>query len=209
MLGKFIKVCGLRDPDNIREIFDLSPDFAGFIFFPGSKRFVADPRTLTWINDLSDKPTITGVFVNQSLSDIHRVMEELELDALQLHGHESPEYCHNLKRQGMLVIKSFGIHKDFRWSILEPYDDAVDMFLFDTASVQFGGTGKSFDWTLLDGYLGAAPFFLSGGIGPGMRVWPKNPSFIGIDLNSRFELHPGMKDVQLLKSFMNEFRDDN
>lgn len=207
-MSGLIKICGLRDPENIGEVFQLKPDFAGLIFHPGSPRFVSDPGKLEFLNHLAIKPKITGVFVNAEISHILQINKILHLDAVQLHGSEHPDTCHKLRESGFTVIKAFGIDGDFNFRLTAGYENSVDYLLFDTGSHMHGGSGKQFDWTLLEKYQGNTPWFLSGGIAPDTAYFPTGGLMAGIDLNSRFEKSPGVKDIKLLKEFIKKIRDE-
>ncbi|HEY1007534.1 MAG TPA: phosphoribosylanthranilate isomerase [Sphingobacteriaceae bacterium] len=198
-----IKVCGMRDPANIAAVSALKPDYLGFIFFPGSRRFVGpDPETL--FSQITADPGIvrTGVFVDESPEVILDHARRFQLGAVQLHGGESPAVCSQLLAAGLEVIKAFGVGETFDFGRLDPYRDACTYFLFDTKTSGHGGSGRAFDWSLLDGYTGDRPFFLSGGVGPENIGALQNISsryFYGTDLNSRFETEPGLKDTDRLR----------
>ncbi|MGF7077407.1 bifunctional phosphoribosylanthranilate isomerase/tryptophan synthase subunit beta [Mucilaginibacter sp. 3215] len=195
-----IKVCGLKHPENINAVVALQPDYAGFIFYGKSPRYMA--------NLAADAlPTIpasiqkTGVFVNESAENIDRLIVEYGFNAIQLHGDESPEFCAAFKGR-VTVIKAFGINEDFDFEQLKDYANNVDLFLFDTKTKEYGGSGKTFDWAILDQYKLDIPFFLSGGVGLENIKEVKNithPQFYGVDLNSRFENEPGLKNIEKLK----------
>jgi phosphoribosylanthranilate isomerase len=193
-----IKVCGMRGADNIREVEALGIDLMGFIFWPKSSRFVAKRPTC-----LPTKCKRVGVFVDEDIKTIKRIADDYALDYIQLHGHESPEYCIQLK--GMHLIKAFNIATTEDLKQTETYTGHVDYFLFDTKGKSVGGNGEKFDWTVLDSYAGDTPFLLSGGIAPDDAERLKafhHPKCIGIDLNSRFEKAPGLKDVEELRRFL-------
>lgn len=205
-----IKVCGMRDPQNILSLAELKPDYMGLIFYPLSKRYVADPDK----NILASLPSsigLTGVFVDEREEDIIKKVVDFGLSAIQLHGAESPEYCEILGRKlkeslpdkHIELIKAFGIYPGFDFSTLEPYNDVVDYFLFDTKTSEHGGSGIAFDWTILDQYDGEKQFFLSGGLSPDniddlFNLATKK--IYALDLNSRFETEPGLKNIESLKS---------
>lgn len=205
-----VKVCGMREPENIRAVDALGIDWMGFIFYPKSLRFV-DRRP----EHLPFHAKRVGVFVNASTDEIFRRVGEFGLDIVQLHGEETPEQCAVLKAEGLQVIKVLSVNKEFNSSFPERsegflhsslYKGVVDYFLFDTACVGYGGSGKCFDWSVLQHYDGNTPFLLSGGIRPdslGEVLAFRHSMFAGIDLNSGFELSPGVKDVEALKTFTN------
>lgn len=197
-----IKVCGLTAPNQVTEI-SKKVDFVGFIFYPKSKRFIGHSIP-------SHGAKKTGVFVNEPLRTILDIARYEKLDAVQLHGSERPEYCAALEGQ-VTVFKAFGIHDDFDFSILEDYVDHVDFFLFDTKTPQHGGSGKQFNWEKLNDYNLKTPFFLSGGISPDSVEAIKNinhSALAGLDLNSRFETQPGIKDINILNTFIDAVRNN-
>jgi phosphoribosylanthranilate isomerase len=198
-----IKVCGLRDPENIKAVAALAPDYMGFIFYGPSPRFVDEPD-IEALNLIPSSVGKTAVFVNDSSENINRVIEKYNFNAIQLHGDEGPEFC-ALFRNKVQVFKAFGLSDDFDFTRLNDYVNTVDFFLFDTKTAIHGGSGKTFDWSILDKYELDVPFFLSGGISLENLDEIKNishPQFYGVDLNSRFELAPGLKNItQLEKAF--------
>ena len=205
-MNVLIKVCGMREPDNIREILTLDPDFLGLIFYPKSSRYVTYP---TLINNIrfGQNTKKTGVFVNATEDEIMQKVKLYELQAVQLHGEESVVLCRSLRNKGVLVLKAFQIYaaEDFEDTLL--YNDQVDYFLFDTKTASYGGSGSKFDWSLLDAYHGNTPFFLSGGIGPDdVQAIQKinHPLFRVVDLNSRFEIAPAIKSYKLLQQFIKQ-----
>jgi len=196
-----IKVCGLRDPQNIEQVAGLNPDYVGFIFYGPSPRFVTDVPAET-LNGLPSSITKTAVFVNETAENINTLIDQFKFDAIQLHGNESAEFCNEFKSR-VKVLKAFGLNEDFDFKQLDAYADKVDFFLFDTKTDIHGGSGKTFDWGILDNYQLDAPFFLSGGISPDNLEEIKkitHPQFYGVDLNSRFETAPGMKNIEKLKA---------
>ena len=206
-----LKICGMKFPENITEVTALTPDYLGLIFFEGSPRF--------FNTDLpSIDPAIkrTGVFVNASLPEIISSIEKHQLQAIQLHGEETPQFCEALRREFGAerpeVLKVFSIQESFSFELLRPYEGKADYFLFDTAGSSRGGTGQQFNWELLLQYDSPTPFFLSGGIGPEdaeaiLHLKQQLDSrglghlLYGIDVNSKFESEPGRKEVKKLKEF--------
>ncbi len=201
-----IKVCGNNNPKNLRGVCDLKPDYIVFIFYDKSKRFVQNTNAVG--KNGSCKAKRVGVFVNASASYIMQVVNKFELDIIQLHGDESSDFCQEMS-EIRPVFKAFQINSNFNYGILTHYKSACNKFLFDTASNMYGGSGKKFDWQLLDKYKLDIPFLLSGGIGPedlpNIKVI-SHPMFSGIDLNSRFETTPGVKDIARLSTFINNIR---
>ena len=197
-----VKVCGMRDADNIREVEALGIDMLGFIFWPKSSRYVSERP-----NYMPTKCKRVGVFVDEDIEQVKRTADEYQLDMIQLHGHERPDYIRQLS--GRKVIKAFNIATSADLEATKPYEDIVDYFLFDTKGKSVGGNGAKFDWTVLADYVGETPFLLSGGIGPddAARIRSFHHSQLaGIDLNSRFEITPGLKDINKLKEFIKELQ---
>jgi phosphoribosylanthranilate isomerase len=206
-----VKVCGMNDPDNVKEIAELKPDIMGFIFFGGSPRYVGDEPEMLLFNSVPPDIKKTGVFYNE---DNHKILElsiRTGLDMIQLHGDESSVACLQLKSSGLSVIKAFNIDGDFDFESLGQYIPACDYFLFDTKSEKPGGNGKKFAWEKLNEYYLDKPFFLSGGISPDDAAEIKsicNRGLYAVDLNSRFETSPGIKDAVSVKAFINELKND-
>jgi phosphoribosylanthranilate isomerase len=212
-----IKVCGMRDAENIRQVEALGVDMMGFIFWPQSSRYVGERPSYLPVHAKR-----VGVFVDEDPEHICRIADEYQLDFIQLHGHESPEMLNRLSAlhpysphregvRGRLLIKAFNIATADDFEQTKPYEGIVDYFLFDTKGKSLGGNGEKFDWNVLDAYQGNTPFILSGGIGPSDAECLKafhHPRFVGIDLNSRFETAPGMKDVQSLRNFLIKIRNN-
>ena len=196
----------MRIPENIAKVAALKPDFMGFIFYPKSPRY-AEPLDVAALNALPKSIQKIGVFVNENLENILTIAYKYKLDGLQLHGTELVEMCAKLKRAGYIVIKAFPIAKAYNFRVTKDYEGACDYFLFDTKTDAYGGSGLKFDWTMLDEYVGETPFLLSGGIAADdaeaiLKI--EHSKFAGIDLNSKFELKPGEKNVGLLKEFLKE-----
>ena len=195
-----IKVCGMREAENIREAEALGIDFMGFIFWPKSSRYVSERPAY-----LPTKCKRVGVFVDASLEEIRQHADDYQLDFIQLHGHESPAFAEALRP--LTLIKAFNIASAEDLRQTEAYEGIVDYFLFDTKGKVVGGNGVKFDWSVLASYHGTTPFLLSGGIGPD-DVEAVNdfhhPLCIGIDLNSRFEVKPALKDIPKLRQFINQ-----
>jgi phosphoribosylanthranilate isomerase len=200
-----VKVCGMCEAENIQEIADLQPDFMGFIFYPRSPRYVArlSKDTLACLPQTIKK---VGVFVNEPLDFVRATIEKYSLDVVQFHADETPLQCLQIREEGCLVIKAFSISSVDDFAILEEYEDCCDYFLFDTKSSNYGGSGVKFDWSLLNYYTGTTPFLLSGGIGIediSLLTQVSHSQFVGVDINSRFEIEPGVKDVELVSQFLN------
>jgi phosphoribosylanthranilate isomerase len=200
-----LKICGMKQPSNIAEVAALRPDYLGFIFYKGSKRYV-EGLAPSSLDHLPEEIKRTGVFVNEDLNTIKLQAEKFRLKAIQLHGDESPEFCKQLKTllPEIEVIKAFGIHPAFIFEDLVPYTGKVDFFLFDTQTKEHGGSGRVFNWSLLQSYRGSTPYFLSGGIGLEQTTELQaieDERLYAIDVNSRFEKEPGLKDLDRLKQF--------
>ena len=201
-----IKVCGMREAENIREVEALGIDLMGFIFWPKSKRYVAEPPQY-----LPTQVRKVGVFVDATLEDIRQHIQDYHLDIIQLHGHESPEFIAHLLAltPHLSLIKAFNIATAEDLTQTKPYEGIVDHFLFDTKAQLPGGSGEQFDWSVLSHYDGTTPFLLSGGIGPEDAERVKvflTSKCIGIDLNSRFEIAPGLKDINKLRDFIKKIQ---
>ncbi|MEO8886157.1 MAG: phosphoribosylanthranilate isomerase [Mucilaginibacter sp.] len=195
-----IKVCGLRDEENIKAIAALNPDYMGFICYEPSPRYVSDiPADI--LAGLPGTIYKTAVFVNESKQRIDSLIKEYGFNAIQLHGNESPEFA-DAFRNSVTVFKAFGLNNDFDFEQLNNYANKVDYFLFDTKTDLHGGSGKTFDWSILDNYKLNIPFFLSGGLSLDNLdevAQISHPQFYGVDLNSKFETAPGLKDIEKLK----------
>ena len=190
-----IKVCGMKHEANINAVAALQPDFMGFIFYPKSPRYVGGGE----LPEVS--VSATGVFVNEKAETVAAIIDQYHLKAIQLHGSEDAAYCAAFKNR-VIVFKAFGVDEYFDFEQLNSFAGSVDYFLFDTKTSKHGGSGLQFDWTLLDKYELDVPFFLSGGLSlDNLKAVRdiKHPQFIGVDLNSKFEIEPGLKDIDQLK----------
>ena len=199
----------MRNAENIRDVEALGIDMMGFIFYPKSSRYVSARPAY-----LPQKCKRVGVFVNATIDDIRQHIADYSLDIVQLHGHESTDSIRSLRSlcgDVISIIKAFNIATKEDLSATTPYAGLVDYFLFDTKGPSVGGNGEKFDWSVLEAYNGDTPFLLSGGIGPddAERILDyHHPKCIGIDLNSRFEIEPGIKDITKLKTFLNYGKQD-
>lgn len=194
-----IKVCGLREADNIRAVEAAGADWVGFIFYERSPRYVSEVPSY-----LPERALRVGVFVSPRYGEVMQHVEDYGLQAVQLHGEATPELCRKLRERGLIVIRV--IPADERLSKRTGlYLNCVDYFLFDTPTMMHGGSGRTFNWSLLEAYTGSVPFLLSGGIGPdcveALREF-HHPRWVGIDLNSRFEKAAALKDTTLIKQFI-------
>lgn len=197
------KVCGMRDAVNIAEVADLTPNFMGFIFFEKSPRNVSgilQPHTLETIPEKIQK---IGVFVNASIEFIETQIADYQLDGVQLHGDESAEMCRYFLEKEIIVLKAFSVDETFDFTNTKAYEGKVSFLLFDTKAPKgHGGHGVSFDWSLLENYTGKTPFLLAGGVSLENIEDVKqltHPQFAGIDVNSKFEISPALKDIKQLK----------
>ena len=202
-----LKVCGMKYIDNIKSIADLKPDYMGFIFYEISKRNFEGI-----IPELPKSIKKTGVFVNEYIEIVISLVEEYKLEAIQLHGDESVEYIQKLRphlSKKIEIIKVFGINDNFDFTQLKPYENEVDYFLFDTKGKERGGNGVQFDWSVLKQYPSSKPFFLSGGIGLKnaleiQKIKNTGLPIYAVDINSKFESKPGLKNIKEVKSFKNK-----
>jgi phosphoribosylanthranilate isomerase len=203
-----IKICGMREPGNIREVAGLKPDYMGFIFYPASKRYAGRLSP----SDLMNIPVEikkVAVFVNASREEIVSTCKAYSIRILQLHGDEPPAFCRLLREEGFQVIKAFRVGQGLDMEKMEAFAEVCDFMLFDTSGEGFGGTGLKFDWNQLQDYTLELPFFLSGGIAPGDADRIKDmdyPQLYAVDLNSRFEIKPGLKDKEELEKFIRKIR---
>lgn len=206
---KRVKVCGMTQLDQVTALSELGVTFAGFIFYPKSPRYVFKHMTMTDIKRIKSIHKV-GVFVNAPVEEVLHIVDECRLSMVQLHGDESPKYCETISNY-VSVVKAFRLsdHDSIDWMI-RPYMDVCDMFLFDTMGAGYGGTGKKFDWSVLKNAHIGKPYFLSGGIEPGDEMEllkfaqePAAKSLFALDINSKFELSPGFKDLGKVADFMN------
>lgn len=207
-----IKICGMREPDNIAEVASLAPMLMGFIFYPKSPRNACELDSKT-VMSLPGFIRPVAVFVNDDYDHIIDICNRYRFKIVQLHGDESPELCRRLRDSGLTVFKAVSVGSEIDWTSLQQYDGSVDMFLFDNVTPSsHGGTGRKFDWQLLDDYPLSIPYMLSGGIGPDdvdSIVNAMRPGMAGIDINSRFESRPGHKDLHKLINFILSLRKFN
>jgi phosphoribosylanthranilate isomerase len=201
-----IKICGMGSPENILEVAALQPDYLGFIFFEKSARNFTGS-----IPKLSHSIIKTGVFVDATVEFVVEKIKQYNFGAVQLHGKESVAYCERIKMLGVEVFKVFSIKNDFDFEILKAYEPVVDYFLFDTKGKRPGGNGFVFDWSVLKKYDSKIPFILSGGIGINeieavKEIIKSDLPVYALDLNSKFEIEPAVKDAVVLKEFLNNIR---
>jgi phosphoribosylanthranilate isomerase len=207
-----IKVCGMTLIEQVEALPDIGATFAGFIFYPKSPRYVFRHLTSAQIKKINTINKV-GVFVNASVEEVLLMVDECRLHMVQLHGDESPKYCERIADY-VSVVKAFRLsdNDSIEWMI-KPYMEVCDMFMFDTMGAGYGGTGKKFDWNILKGSTIGKPFFLSGGIQPDdtqalkdFQQEPVSKAMFAIDINSKFETSPGIKDMKKVEQFIQELR---
>jgi phosphoribosylanthranilate isomerase len=198
-----LKICGMKYPNNILEVSQLLPDYLGFIFYEKSSRFFEGE-----IPEIPKSIKKVGVFVDATLEEIKSKIEKYNLNAVQLHGKEDALFCEKLKKENIEIIKVFSVLDEFDFDLLKPFESYCDYFLFDTKGKLHGGNGVTFNWQILEKYNSKKPFFLSGGIGIEeiekiVKSLQCNDStkklpIFAIDVNSKFEIEPGLKNTELL-----------
>ena len=208
-----IKVCGMTLPEQVMALDAMGVDFAGFIFYPKSPRFVGNKITAEKMRKIKGHIAKVGVFVNEPYDDMMRTVEEYRLDMVQLHGDETPFFCEKVANY-VTVVKAFRLSDNdpIDW-IVRPYHESTDMYMFDTMGAGYGGTGKKFDWNELKTASIDKLYFLSGGIEPGdeenIKAFMDEPvaqKLFSIDINSKFEIAPGVKDVKKVKQFVEHLK---
>lgn len=207
-----IKICGMRDPENIAEVASLVPMLMGFIFHDGSPRN-AQGISPDIIKNLPEFIRPVAVTVDKDFDEIMDLCHTYGFKIVQLHGDESPELCRQLRANGLTVFKAIGLNvEEVDWDSVKRYDNDVDMFLFDYKCKSHGGSGQKFSWRILNDYPLDTPYLLSGGIGPDdidAIVEAMRPGMAGIDINSRFEIKPGLKNLSKLINFIVSLRKFN
>jgi phosphoribosylanthranilate isomerase len=204
-----IKVCGLNNYENITNVIIAGADYVGFIFHKGSPRYFNGALSFDEVRKIKTKKV--GIFVNEDLYSVLDKVAHYDLDLVQLHGSELPEYCSELRKY-VKTIKAFGIDGNFDFDVINEYAASVDYFLFDTFTAMHGGSGKNFDHNLLQKYGSDVPFFLSGGISLESINNIRQLNFkqlIGLDLNSKFEISPGIKEASKIKQFIKRLNENN
>ncbi len=197
-----VKVCGLTDGNNIREIENAGADWFGFIFHPASPRFVAERPSY-----LPLKGIRVGVFVNPKIESVVQRADDFGLHIVQLYD-SSPAFCRRIKNMGLKVVRALPANRDLD-EAAAPFLEVADYLLFDTPSLQYGGTGKTYPWTWLNSYTGALPFILSGGITPDAAETIRSiqhTALAAVDINSRFETSPGIKNAAEVARFINTLK---
>lgn len=215
-LGAFkvrIKVCGMTLPEQVNALDELGVDLAGFIFYEKSPRYVRNKITGDKMKKIGGRIAKVGVFVNEDYEKLMKTVEEYRLDMVQLHGDESERFCEKVANY-VTTIKAFRLSDNdpIEWMV-RPFHEGSDMYMFDTLGAGYGGTGKKFNWTMLKGINISKLFFLSGGIEPGdeqkLREFVEQPEakkLFAIDINSRFEISAGVKDIAKVKKFVEELK---
>lgn len=207
-----VKVCGVTQEEQLSKMHPIGATFAGLIFYPKSPRYVLRHMTTSQIKKENNVNKV-GVFVNAAAEEVLQMVDECRLHMVQLHGDETPRYCEKIADY-ISVVKAFRISEsdNIGWRIKD-YMDVCDMFMFDTEGAGYGGTGKKFDWGKLKDVIVGKPYFLSGGIEPGdvqrlkdFEKLPEAKALFAIDINSRFETQPGLKNIELIKKFIQELQ---
>jgi phosphoribosylanthranilate isomerase len=203
-----IKVCGMKYRDNMMEVAQLAPDMLGFIFYPKSSRYMAETLVPDDLKELDQKIQKVGVFVNQPIEYVLEQADRYQLDAIQFHGSETPEDLSMAKKMGKKTIKALPPSAASNLELLSDYSPVTDCFLFDTPSPSHGGTGQTFNWSELKELESTKPFFLSGGLS--LENWKDviglDPQPSVLDVNSRFEIEPGRKNIDLVKELITQVR---
>ncbi len=201
-----LKICGMKHEENIARIAELQPDFLGFIFHENSPRHFVNTMP-----HLPNSISKVGVFVNKNIEFIEDKINTFNLQLVQLHGNESPEFCNKLQAQNIKIIKVFSIKDEFDFSLLQPYEEVCDFFLFDTKGRLPGGNGYTFNWSILNNYSSSKPYFLSGGIGlhhlnelKTFKNTEASKYCYALDINSQFEIEPGLKSYDHVEKFKSQ-----
>lgn len=213
--GLRIKVCGMTLPEQVNALDEMGVDFAGFIFYPKSPRYMAHKISPEKMRQIKGRIAKVGVFVNTPYEELLRTVDDYRLDMVQLHGDETPFMCEKIANY-VTVVKAFRLtdNDPIDW-ITRPYHDSCDMFMFDTMGAGYGGTGKKFDWNVLKEAAVNKLFFLSGGIEPGdeekLREFEQEEvgkKLFSVDINSKFEVGPGVKNMEKIGEFCRDLRSD-
>jgi phosphoribosylanthranilate isomerase len=208
-----IKVCGMTLPEQVIALDEMGVDLAGFIFYPKSPRYIGNKISAEKMKQIKGKIAKVGVFVNMPYDDLMKTVEDYRLDMVQLHGDESPHFCEKVSNY-VTIVKAFRLSDNdpIDWMV-RPFHEGSDMYMFDTLGAGYGGTGKKFDWNLLKAATIDKLFFLSGGIEPGDEEklkefiqLPVAKKLFAIDINSKFEVSAGIKDMVKVKQFVEGMR---
>lgn len=210
-----IKICGIKYKENLKELVELKPDYLGFIFYKKSKRFMVDSLAPIDLGGILPEIKKVGVFVNEEIPSLLKLINQYQLDVIQLHGDESPEYVKDLKKllnlntNSIEVFKAFGVDELFDLNKLNDYKQYCDYFLFDTKTANYGGSGKKFNWDVLLEYDNEVPIILSGGIDVEdieEILDMKKLNIHAVDLNSKLEIEPGLKNLEKAKAAIKTVR---
>jgi phosphoribosylanthranilate isomerase len=206
-----LKVCGMRDAENIKELAQLRTDFIGFIFYDKSPRFVGNQLDVEVVQSIPREIRKVGVFVNATVDYILQNVRKYNLQYVQLHGNETPDFCKSLRLKGVNIIKAFRLDESFIFSQLNNYKPHVDFFLFDAKGEGYGGNGITFDWSILKKYDNEKPYFLAGGISLDnldelANIIAKPYAF---DVNSKFEVSTGIKDIDKIAQLITKMKERN
>jgi phosphoribosylanthranilate isomerase len=208
-----VKVCGITIPSQLEVLDEMGVDLAGFIFYPKSPRYMVEKIPADYLRKFKGKIAKVGVFVNMPYEELMRTVEDYRLDMVQLHGDEIPRYCEQVANY-ITVIKAFRLSDNdpIDW-MAKPYEEACDMYMFDTLGAGYGGTGKKFDWSMLKNSRIDKLFFLSGGIEPSdgerLKSFVKEDiakKIFAVDINSKFETSPGVKDLEKVREFVENLK---
>ncbi len=208
-----VKVCGMTLPEQVMALDEMGVDLAGFIFYPKSPRYIGNKISPEKMKQIKGRIAKVGVFVNMPYDDLMKTVEDYRLDMVQLHGDESPVFCEKVANY-ITVIKAFRLSDNdpIEW-MAKSYHDSTDMYMFDTLGAGYGGTGKKFDWNILKLATIDKLFYLSGGIEPGdvekLNEFAKESvakKLFAIDINSRFEVSAGVKDMDKVKNFVTSLK---
>lgn len=202
-----IKVCGIKTKENIDLLAQLNVEMIGLNFYPPSARYIDPVIGIDHFSILPKEMKRVGVFVNESLENINEIASKYNLDYIQLHGDEDVNFCKSVAKYHK-IIKVFRVDDQTDFHNISEYSFA-NYYLFDTATKHFGGSGKKFDWSVLEDYKGNTPFLLSGGIGPDDAdavLQYDHPMYLGIDINSKFESEPAVKNPELISPFIHKLR---
>jgi phosphoribosylanthranilate isomerase len=204
-----IKVCGMTLPEQVNALDEMGVDLAGFIFYPKSPRYIGNKISAEKMKQIRGHIAKVGVFVNMPYDDLMKTVEDYRLDLVQLHGDESPHFCEKVANY-VTIVKAFRLSDNdpLDW-IVRPYHEGSDMYMFDTLGAGYGGTGKKFDWNILKKTAVDKLYFLSGGIESGdeeeLKEFIQEPAakkLFAIDINSKFEVSAGIKDMEKVKKFV-------
>ncbi|MBL7744997.1 MAG: phosphoribosylanthranilate isomerase [Chitinophagaceae bacterium] len=208
-----IKVCGMTLPEQVTALDEMGVDLAGFIFYPKSPRYVGNKISPEKMRQIKGKIAKVGVFVNMPYDELMKTVEDYRLDMVQLHGDESPVFCEKVANY-ITVVKAFRLSDNdpIEWMV-KPFHDSSDMYMFDTLGAGYGGTGKKFDWEALKKSVINKIYFLSGGIEPGdaekLKAFLNEPigkKLFAVDINSKFEVNAGIKDMEKVRKFVKELK---